>query len=179
MTEYFRFLYDVVAETTRSVGDTLYWWVFFNPVLTFVGFWALLFAVWILGARHFKKNKRGTDFKMAQRKAYLDRVFADMIGDGLSELYLSGKINSQEYRRCFKMFGVKYGLTDLLPRKLHPSAIKSRVIKNTSSVKLLDEHGNPIQPSIPGPKPGEVCLPPTKEPKRWVVIRKKLSHKAA
>lgn len=180
MTELLKYLYDGVAEITRNFLDLIYWSIFFNPVAAFVAFWAVLLFVAILGiVRWLRKDTRGTDYKMAQRKAYLDRIFADMIGDGLSELYLSGKINAQEYRRHFKIFGVKHGLTDLMPRKTHPSAVKSRVHKNVSSMKLLDASGKPIQPSIPGPKPGEVVLPPRKEPKRWVVVGKKLLRRAA
>lgn len=178
MTEHFMFLYDSIAEAVRKVGDAVYWWVFFNPLTAFIIFWSLVVIAFVWGTRRWWRSEKGENYKMAQRKAYLDRLFADMIGDGLTDLYLSGKLKPHEYRKSFKKFGVKHGLTDLMPRKIHPSAIKTRVRKNISSMKLLDASGRPIQPSIPGPKPGEVTLPPHKEPKRWVVIRKKLLRRA-
>lgn len=169
----------LVEEVTRSVADQTYWYVFAHPVAVFSVFWSTVAVVSLWGIFKLRRNKSGETYKMAQRKAYLDRLYADMIGDGLAELLHQGKINSQEYRRGFKTFGAKHGLTDLMPRKTHPMAIKTRVQKNVSSMKLLDEYGKPIQPSIPGPKPGEVSLPPRKEPKRWVMTRKKLLRRAA
>jgi hypothetical protein len=169
---------DSVAEVTRSVADQVYWYVFAHPVAVFTAFWVLFVAFSVWGMLKLRRNKSGENYKMSQRRAYLDRLYADMIGDGLAELLHQGKINSQEYRRGFKAFGVKYGLTDLMPRKTHPMAVRVRVRKNVASMKLLDASGNPIQPSIPGPKPGEVTLPPPKEPKRWVA-RKKLLRTVA
>jgi hypothetical protein len=112
---------------------------------------------------------------MAQRQAYLDRLYADMIGDALFDLMYAEKISRQEYRAACKRLGIQYGLSDLLPVRLHPKAIAHRVKKNCRTTKLLDASGLPIQPSIPGPKPAEVIpVPPQKQPKRWVTRGKAL-----
>lgn len=172
--------YDIVAEGVRRVADQMYWTVFFNPVLTlFVVLTAIAILVaWGVSKRR-NRNKLGTIRKMAQRRAYLDRLFADKIGDVFANLLHEGKISNQEYRNAFKKFGKKHGLTDLLPKNTHPEAIKRNVKKNIKSMRLLDASGAPIQPRIPGPKPPEVVVPAPKEPKRWVAIRNKLLRRAA
>lgn len=124
-------------------------------------------AIWV-GTRWSRRN--GVD-KMAQRKAYLDRLTADVIGDGLFDLFYEDKISRQEYRALCKKLGVKLGLTDLLPVRRHPKAIEHRVKRNIKTMKLLDANGQPIRPSVPGPKPAEVVPFPTTprtKSNRWV-----------
>ncbi len=181
MTSFFLGLYNLVLEGTRSVADYIYWQTYEYPVLSFIIFCTIFLILCAKGLKKvYRRSKQGAAYKMAQRKAYLERLYADMVGNGLSDLLLNGKISDQEYRRGFKEFGVKHRIMDLLPRKTHPDAIRSRVKKNIASTKLVDQYGNPIQPSIPGPKPAEVTVPtsPSKNPRKWVLVGKKL-RKAA
>lgn len=182
MTNFFLGLYNLVLEGTRSVMDYIYWQTYDHPVLSFIiSVTIFLILCTLLLKKIYRRSKQGAAYKMAQREAYLNRLYADKIGDGISELLLTGKISDQEYRKAFKKYGLKYGLLDLLPRKTHPEAIRSRVKKNIASTKLVDQYGNPIQPSIPGPKPAEVVVStsPSKEPRRWVLIGKLKLRNAA
>lgn len=182
MTNFFLGLYNLVLEGTRSVMDYIYWQTYDHPVLSFIiSVTIFLILCTLLLKKIYRRSKQGAAYKMAQREAYLDRLFADVIGDGLAQLLVAEKISDQEYRRAFKKFGMKYKLTDLLPRKTHPEAIRSRIMSNIKSTKLVDQYGNPIQPSIPGPKPAEVVVStsPSKEPRRWVLVGKLKLRNAA
>ena len=133
-------------ETVNGIehyGGQLVGWTLNNPeIMCYVAVAALAAAIamgialWmVLARRDNRPDDREARIKrmmtiMAQRKAKLDAMYADMIGDMLFELWFKGAISRQEYRRDSRRFGVKYKLLDLLPRRNKPQAIKARVNKN-------------------------------------------------
>lgn len=112
---------------------------------------------------------RGEAEEMAQRKAYLDQLYADRFGDVLFDMLCKDEISRQEYKRDTRRFGVKYHLKDLLTRKNNQRGTAARVKKNIKAVKLLDASGQPITPKLPDP----AKVKPAPRPKKtWVVERK-------
>lgn len=150
-----------------------------NPTLTLAGVVTILVGLVVWGTIRHVRDNRGTS--MSERKAHLAGLYADHIHSLMFALLHSGKISKQEYRRDLQAMAKKLGLQDLKRVSLHPLATRHRVNKNISSVKLLDASGNPIQPTIPGPKPAEVVpVPPRKQvdAKRWVAKGKSLLRRA-
>ena len=148
-----------------------------NPAVVFFG--ALVLASLVTWGIT-RRSTKGEAIAMVKRRVLLDEKYADMIGDGLFEMLCKDEIDRHEYKRACRRFGMAYRLSDLLVAKNKKRGMKSRILNNIRTTKLLDASGNPIQPRIPGPKPGEdMPAPPMKQPK-WVAKGKSLlRHKAA
>lgn len=114
--------------------------VFFTVVFFLVLGLAWGFLVWNNRSKQERPEDREARLRrvirlMAQRKAKLDEMYADMIGDMLFNLWFTGAISRQEYRRDSRRFGVKYKLLDLLPRRNSKEAIKARIRKNVAAIR--------------------------------------------
>lgn len=151
-----------------------------HPDVTFFGTVGILGSLAAWGVRRHWKNRKVGETYMAARKACLDQLYADGLHSMMIGLLHCGKISDQEYRRDLQKMAKDTGLSDLKRRSYHPEATRHRVKTNIKTVKLVDASGQPIQPRIPGPKPGEaVPVPPRKQSKSWIAKGKSLLHRVA
>lgn len=166
--------WDATTASAQRHLNALGVWAVENPDIVFLvamSTVALLLLWGAISAFNHKKPK-GEGEEMAQRKAYLDILYADIIGDALFELYHQGVISRQEYKRDCRRIGVRCQLTDLLPRRNDSRAIAARVRKNVERMKAELSR---FQPRIPGPKPGEeVPLPPVRRVRMFLAVGKAL-----
>lgn len=174
MKEQLTDLWDATTAASQRHLNALGVWALDNPDLVFIITMSTiaLLLLWGFISAMNRKKPQGEAEEMAQRKAYLDILYADIIGDALFELYHQGVVSRQEYKRDCRRIGVRCQLTDLLPRRNDSRAIAARVRKNVDRMKneLLR-----IQPRIPGPKPGEVVpLPPVKRVRMFLALGKPL-----
>lgn len=109
-------------------------------------------ALWGLFSWNNTRKTQGEAEEMAKRDRQLDEMFADGFGDVLFDFLNNDLISRQEYKRACRKYGLKYQLSDLLPRRNHSRAISATVRRNVATMR--DQMAK-VQPRIPGPKPGE------------------------